>query len=113
MHGKLRHAMVSSAQLRAARAYLDWTMDRAALAAGIHRRTIIRLECKAGYAERQPPSLRQLVAVYREQRVLLEGNGLAFLTADAEAIPPSERPPSPTASSPVSSSRPSRSSKRS
>jgi len=113
MHGKLRHAMVSSAQLRAARAYLDWTMDRAAGAAGIHRRTIIRLECEAGYAERQPPSLGQLVAVYREQRIMLEGNGLAFLTAAAEAITPPTRPPPPTAGSPASSSRPSRSPKRS
>jgi hypothetical protein len=78
--------MVSSAQLRAARAYLRWTMDRAAAAAGIHRRTLIRLECEAGYAERRPASLGRLVAAYRGQRIMLEGDGLAVATGSAEAI---------------------------
>ena len=36
--------MVTSAQLRAARAYLGWTMERAAMACGRYRRTIVRLE---------------------------------------------------------------------
>ena len=76
--------MVTSAQLRAARAYLDWTMDRAAAASGLHRRTIIRLE-SGRYAEGLPPSLERLVAVYREQRIVLEGNGLAL--ADKAAQP--------------------------
>jgi DNA-binding XRE family transcriptional regulator len=56
--------MVTSAQLRAARAYLDWTMDKAAAVSGLNRRTIIRLENDDSYAEAQPPSLRKLVAIY-------------------------------------------------
>ena len=68
--------MVSSAQLRAARAYLGWTMDTAAAAAGLHRRTLIRLENDADYARRQPDSLRRLVAVFGAHCILLEGEGL-------------------------------------
>ncbi len=71
--------MASSAQLRAARAYLDWTMDRAAEAAGIHRRTVIRLECEDGYAERQSVGFKRLVAAYRAQQIILEGEGLAVV----------------------------------
>ncbi len=70
--------MASSAQLRAARAYLDWTMNRAAEAAGIHRRTVIRLECEEGYAERQSVGFKRLVAAYQAQRIMLEGDGLAL-----------------------------------
>lgn len=80
--------MVSSAQLRAARAYLDWTMSRAAQAAGIHRRTVIRLECDAGYAERQPASLRRLVAAYRAQQIILEDGGLAVAVGLTNAVQP-------------------------
>lgn len=79
--------MASSAQLWAARAYLDWTMDRAAEAAGIHRRTVIRLECVDGYAERQSMGFKRLVAAYRAQRIILEGEGLAIAGA------PPVRPP--------------------
>jgi len=70
--------MVSPAQLRAARAFLDWNMERAAAEAGIHRRTMIRLENDAGYVERQPASLRRLVEAYRARRILLEGEGLSI-----------------------------------
>ena len=49
--------MVTSAQLRAARAYLGWTMEEAAMACGLHRRTIIRLENDERYAKGQPASL--------------------------------------------------------
>ena len=76
--------MVSSAQLRAARAYLGWTMDRAAAAAGIHRRTVIRLEVDAGYAGRQPASLGRLVAAYQAQRIILASNGLAVASRPGE-----------------------------
>src|SRR5690242_14016998 len=69
--------MVTSAQLRAARAYLGWTMQKAAMAAGLHRRTIIRLENDDIYAKGQPPSLTKLVAIYRGQRIILDGKGLA------------------------------------
>lgn len=80
--------MVISAQLRAARAYLGWTMARAAQAAGIHRRTVIRLETDSDYVARRPASLRRLVAAYAGQRIVFPGTGLAI--ADAE---PGERPP--------------------
>lgn len=71
--------MVSSAQLRAARAYLGWTMNKAAAAAGLHRRTLIRLESETGYARKQPDSLLRMVVVFRANGILLEGNGL-FIT---------------------------------
>jgi transcriptional regulator with XRE-family HTH domain len=68
---------VTSAQLRAARAYLGWTMEKVALACGLHRRTIIRLESDERYAQAQPSSLTKLVALYREHHIILEGRGLA------------------------------------
>jgi DNA-binding XRE family transcriptional regulator len=70
--------MVSPAQLRAARAFLGWNMERAAEDAGIHRRTMVRLENDASYVERQPASLKRLVEAYRERRILLEGKGLSI-----------------------------------
>lgn len=76
--------MVTSAQLRAARAYLDWTIDRAAVASGLNRRTIIRLERGGRYVEAKPPSLATLVAVYRQQNLILRGAGLAVAVSDAE-----------------------------
>src|SRR4051812_26859166 len=76
--------MVTSAQLRAARAYLGWTMEKAAMAGGLHRRTIIRLENDERYAQGQPPSLGKLVAVYREWRIILEHRGLAVADTVAE-----------------------------
>ena len=72
-----RLTMVTSAQLHAARAYLHWTMDKAAAVSGLNRRTIIRLENDEGYADAQPPSLRKLVATYRQQQLILDANGLA------------------------------------
>ena len=77
--------MVSSAQLRAARAYLGWTMDRAAEAAAIHRRTVIRLEADTGYAERQTASLKRLVAAYQAQRIILADNGLTVASPGEDA----------------------------
>ena len=76
--------MVTSAQLRAARAYLGWTMEKAALACGLNRRTIIRLENDERYAQGQPSSLKKLVALYREQRIILKGRGLAVANIVAE-----------------------------
>ena len=78
---------MTSAQLRAARAYLGWTMQKAAMAAGLHRRTIIRLENDDIYAKGQPPSLTKLVAIYRGQRIILDGKGLAV--ADSAVGPAS------------------------
>ena len=69
--------MVTAAQLRAARAYLDWTIDQAAAASGLNRRTIIRLEHEEHYAKAQPPSLTSLVAAYRQKLLILSDNGLA------------------------------------
>ena len=70
--------MVTPAQLRAARAFLGWNMERAATEAGIHRRTMVRLENDASYVERQPASLKRLVEAYRARRILLEGEGLSI-----------------------------------
>ena len=78
---------MTAAQLRAARAYLGWTMQKVAMAAGLHRRTIIRLENDETYAKGQPPSLTKLVALYREQRIILVGKGLAV--ADSAVGPAS------------------------
>lgn len=66
--GKADHG--DSAQMRAARAYLDWTIDQAAAASGLNRRTIIRLEHEEHYAEAQYPSLATLVAAYRQQQII-------------------------------------------
>ena len=60
-------------------------MDQAAEAAGIHRRTVIRLECKEGYAERQSVGFMRLVAAYRGQRIILEGKGLAVAAVPSKA----------------------------
>ena len=68
--------MVIAAQLRAARAYLDWTIDQAAAASGLNRRTIIRLEHEQHYADAQPPSLATLVAAYRQKQLILSDEGL-------------------------------------
>ena len=76
--------MVTSAQLRAARAYLGWTMEKAAMACGLNRRTIIRLENDERYAQGNPASLRKLVALYREWRIILEDRGLAVADTIAE-----------------------------
>src|SRR5690348_3900501 len=83
--------MVTSAQLRAARAYLGWTMEKAAMACGLHRRTIIRLENDEHYVQGQPASLRKLVALYRERRIILEDRGLTV--ADTIAEPASASAP--------------------
>ena len=72
--------LVTSAQLRAARAYLDWTMEEAALAAGIAKRTVVRLERDERYAAGGPLSLSQLVAAYQAQRVRLEKGGVVPTT---------------------------------
>jgi transcriptional regulator with XRE-family HTH domain len=89
--------MVTSAQLRAARAYLGWTMQKAAMAAGLHRRTIIRLENNDTYVKGQPPSLTKLVAIYRDQRIILDGEGLAVAgsTNGSASVPRSDYVPRP------------------
>src|SRR4051812_29310091 len=70
---------VTSAQLRAARAYLDWTMEEAAQAAGIAKRTVIRLERSEHYAAGRPSSLSQLVAAYRTRSIGLSQGGVVLL----------------------------------
>lgn len=70
--------MVTSVQLRVARAYLGWTMEQVAKAADLHHRTVLRLENNQAYAGRQPTSLRTLVSVSRAQGVILEGGGLTL-----------------------------------
>jgi DNA-binding XRE family transcriptional regulator len=76
---------VTSAQMRAARAYLGWTMEKAALGCGLHRRTIIRLENDERYALARPASLTKLVALYREHGIVLKNRGLALLNLVPEA----------------------------
>ena len=98
--------MVTSAQLRAARAYLGWTMEKVALACGLHRRTIIRLENDERYVQAYPASLTKLIALYREQQIVLDGRGLAV--ADSVAEPGSApvrrmRPKSKSLVTPLSS----------
>jgi transcriptional regulator with XRE-family HTH domain len=75
---------VTSAQLRAVRAYLGWTMEKVALACGLHRRTIIRLENGERYVQAQPASLTKLVAFYGKQHIILEGCSLAVADRIAE-----------------------------
>jgi len=62
-------------------------MEKAAMAGGLHRRTIIRLENDERYAQGQPASLSKLVAVYREWRIILEDRG--FAVADTIVDPAS------------------------
>ena len=73
---------VTSAQLRAARAYLDWTMEQAAQAAGIAKRTVIRLERDERYAAGEPMSLGLLVATYRAHSIELERGGVMPLNGE-------------------------------
>jgi transcriptional regulator with XRE-family HTH domain len=79
--------MATSAQLRAARAYLGWTMEQAAEAAGLHRRTLIRLEKGGAYTDGQPASLRKLVATYRAYGIILDHGGLTVANGATERIP--------------------------
>ncbi len=67
---------VTSAQLRAARAYLDGTMAQAAETAGSAKRMVFRLERNERRAASRPASLRSLVRVDRERHLLLEGGGV-------------------------------------
>lgn len=64
--------MVTSSQLRAARAFLGWTMQEAADAAGIARRSVIRLETLAVAR----PSCQRLVAAYRNAGLNFERGGV-------------------------------------
>ena len=79
-------AAVTSAQLHAARAYLGWTMDQAAVASSLHRRTIIRLEKGGVYIAGQPGSLRKLVACYQTQGIIFDGNGLQLDRQDPQEL---------------------------
>lgn len=71
--------MVTAAQLRAARAYLGWTMAQTAEASGISLRTVIRLENGESRVRGVSTSLRKIVAVFREQQIVFEEGG--FLIA--------------------------------
>jgi transcriptional regulator with XRE-family HTH domain len=76
--------MIISAQIRAARAYLDWSMNQAAAASGLHRRTILRLEKGGPYIEGQPASLEKLAAVYRAEGIILDRTGLKLVSMTTE-----------------------------
>ncbi len=60
--------MLTPAQMRAGRALLEWTVDRLAEAAGVHRNTVLRAE----KGEATTPTLAAL-------RMALEGAGVVFI----------------------------------
>ncbi len=53
-------------------------MEQAAQAAGIAKRTVIRLERDEHYAAGRPVSLGQLVAAYRAHSIGLERGGVVL-----------------------------------
>ena len=74
--------MVTSAQLRAARGLLGWTVRDLAAKAGVHRNTITRAETDAtgpGHA------IARLV-------LTLEANGVAFTNGDEPGVKLREQP---------------------
>jgi DNA-binding XRE family transcriptional regulator len=68
-------SMIDSKQIRAARAFLDWTIDKLADGAGINRRTVIRIEKEDG---RVAPSEKTLHAI----RSAFESAGIEFIETD-------------------------------
>jgi transcriptional regulator with XRE-family HTH domain len=69
--------MVTSAQLRAARALLNWSVRDLAERAGVHRNTISRIETEETVGGHAISTLRQA----------LEEAGVAFLDGDGELGP--------------------------
>ena len=76
------HPEVTSAQLRMARAALDWTVRDLADRAKVHRNTITRLERGA------PAEPRTLKAIVQT----LEGAGILFTDGDAPGVKMRVRP---------------------
>ena len=67
--------MIDSKQIRAARASLDWTIDKLASEAGLNRRTVLRIEAKGSEVT---PSKKTLEAI----RIALENAGIEFIQTD-------------------------------
>ncbi|WP_376092784.1 helix-turn-helix transcriptional regulator [Roseomonas sp. CCTCC AB2023176] len=72
----ISHA-ISSPQVRAARALLDWTRDQLAERSGVPLRTLARLEAEEG-----SPQRRTLAAI----RSALEAAGVEFTNGDAPGV---------------------------
>lgn len=68
--------MVTSAQIRAARAAVRWTVRQLAERSGVHRNTITKIE--AGAASHRPT----IAAVVRA----LEAAGIEFVSGDAPGV---------------------------
>ncbi len=68
---------ISSAQVRAGRALLDWSRDQLVEASGVPKRTLVRLE----QAETSPHS-KTVEAI----RAALEGAGVEFTNGDAPGV---------------------------
>lgn len=66
----------TAAQLRAARAWVGWSLDAAAEASGIHRQTISRIE--SGASEGAMSTLRQLVSTYAAEGISFEKDAIRF-----------------------------------
>jgi DNA-binding XRE family transcriptional regulator len=68
---------ISPAQVRAARALLDWTFDRLAAESGVHKRSLIRLE--AGETSPRSRTIDAVVAA-------LQQAGIEFLDGGAPGV---------------------------
>lgn len=77
--------MATAAQLRAARAYLGWTMEQTATASGVSLRTVIRLENGESRARGVSASLKKIIFIYKSQQIILEGSGLVIAETGAKS----------------------------
>ncbi len=67
--------MITAAQIRAARAFLDWSQSDLARETGVARRTIISLETET--AATTPETMEKLIAVFK-------ANGVRFVSEGRE-----------------------------
>lgn len=68
---------ISAAQVRAARALLDWSRERLADVSGVPERTLARFEAEEG-----SPQQRTFTAI----RAALESAGVEFMDGDAPGV---------------------------
>jgi DNA-binding XRE family transcriptional regulator len=71
---------VTVAQLRAGRAFLDWTTQRLAKAAQVHRETIGKIE--GGRAVAQKATMARLVSALEQAGVVFAKNGMVGVNPD-------------------------------
>lgn len=60
-------------QLKAARAWLCWTIDDAATAAGVHRQTVSRVESGVTKA---PETIDALISAYEKEGIWFSAGGM-------------------------------------